>query len=131
VKRLALDTSAYSNFMKGHIEAKNLIARSDAVMIPLPVLGELYAGFETGERKQQNLSQLQDFLSQPVVKIICPDEEVAKIYGEIFGAIRRLGQPIPTNDFWIAALCIQEGVSLVSFDRHFSEIKRLGLLLLE
>jgi len=38
-------------------------------------------------------------------------------------------KPIPTNDLWIAALCRQHSLSLLSRDRHFdlvAGIKRIG-----
>jgi tRNA(fMet)-specific endonuclease VapC len=40
---------------------------------------------------------------------------------------RRKGRPIPLNDVWIAAHCLDTGACLVSFDRHFEDVE--GLLL--
>ena len=42
---------------------------------------------------------------------------------------KRIGKPIPTNDVWIAALCRQHELPILSRDRHFDvvpNIKRLA-----
>jgi predicted nucleic acid-binding protein len=36
--------------------------------------------------------------------------------------LRQAGKPIPTNDLWIAALCRQHGLPLLSRDRHFDVV---------
>ena len=33
--------------------------------------------------------------------------------------LKKAGTPIPSNDVWIAALCRQHSLPLVSRDRHF------------
>jgi hypothetical protein len=35
------------------------------------------------------------------------DENVARIYGAIHTKLRKIGKPIPSNDMWIAATCIE------------------------
>jgi predicted nucleic acid-binding protein len=40
-------------------------------------------------------------------------------YASISLELKRLGKPIPTNDLWIAALCRQHNLPLLSRDRHF------------
>ncbi len=40
-------------------------------------------------------------------------------YAEITLELKRNGKPIPTNDIWIAALCRQHRLPLLSRDRHF------------
>jgi len=37
------------------------------------------------------------------------------------------GKPIPENDIWIAAIAIQQNLSLVTFDKHFSDVEDLQL----
>jgi tRNA(fMet)-specific endonuclease VapC len=42
--------------------------------------------------------------------------------------LKKAGTPIPANDVWIAALCRQHNLSLVSRDRYFNlvdGVKRL------
>ena len=47
-------------------------------------------------------------------------------FGMIAIRLRRKGQPIPTNDIWIAAHALETGTDLVSFDRHFAAIDGLA-----
>jgi tRNA(fMet)-specific endonuclease VapC len=42
-----------------------------------------------------------------------------------FVQLRRSGQPIPVNDLWIAALCLQHRLTLITRDRHFESIPQL------
>ena len=39
--------------------------------------------------------------------------------------------PIPTNDLWIAAVAAREGAPILTCDRHFEHIARIGKLILE
>jgi tRNA(fMet)-specific endonuclease VapC len=39
--------------------------------------------------------------------------------------LKRAGTPIPTNDLWIAALCRQHDLPLLSRDRHFDRVPGL------
>jgi predicted nucleic acid-binding protein len=36
--------------------------------------------------------------------------------------LRQAGRPIPANDIWIAALCRQHELPLLSRDRHFDTV---------
>jgi tRNA(fMet)-specific endonuclease VapC len=39
--------------------------------------------------------------------------------------MKRIGKPIPDNDLWIAALCVQHNLTLISRDPHFDRIPQL------
>jgi predicted nucleic acid-binding protein len=57
------------------------------------------------------------------------NEPTTHHYAEIVLGLKRSGKPIPTNDLWIAALCRQHSLPLLSRDRHFdlvAEMKRIG-----
>jgi len=57
------------------------------------------------------------------------NEPTSHYYAEIALELKRKGKPIPTNDVWIAALCRQHSLPLVSRDRHFDLVtgnKRIG-----
>jgi predicted nucleic acid-binding protein len=56
-------------------------------------------------------------------------EETSIWYAEIRLELKRTGKPIPTNDLWIAALCRQHNLPLLSRDRHFdlvAGLRRIG-----
>jgi predicted nucleic acid-binding protein len=50
------------------------------------------------------------------------NEPTTQYYAEISAELKRMGKPIPTNDLWIAALCRQHGLPLLSRDRHFDAV---------
>ena len=128
--RLCVDTSAYSNFQRGEPRVVERIDRAEWIGVPSVVIGELSAGFLLGSRSDENFLILQEFLSHAVVEVISVDEEVARIYGEIFSDLRERGRPLPVNDIWIAATAARAGASVLTFDGHFREISRVGYLVL-
>jgi predicted nucleic acid-binding protein len=50
--RMLIDTNCYSEIDEGDPEAINRVQSATEVWIPLIVLGELYAGFESGTQKE-------------------------------------------------------------------------------
>lgn len=128
---ICLDTSGYSHLKRGDPAAVKLIRSARSVGMPAVVLGELRTGFRLGRRPEQNEAELQDFLANPVVAVLAVDDEASHHYAELVLDLRRAGTPVPTNDIWIAALAIREGASVVTYDRHFESIRRVGLRLLD
>ena len=130
MSRLCLDTSAYTHLKAGNPQVIKLVVTAKSVVVPTIVLGELRAGFAAGQRQEKNESELQSFLDSPVVQISSVDDDVSTHYAEIFLELRTRGTPIPTNDMWIAATAIKEGATIVTFDKHFDAIRRVGTVLL-
>ena len=46
-------------------------------------------------------------------------------YGKIKYDLRKAGKPIPENDIWIAAQVAETDSLLVTYDKHFLDIKGL------
>jgi predicted nucleic acid-binding protein len=42
--------------------------------------------------------------------------------------LKKKGTPIPENDIWIAALCLEQDVPLLSNDGHFKNIPGLEVV---
>lgn len=95
------------------------------------VLGELLAGYRVGRRLEENRRWLQRLRSHPVLEDLPVDDSVAEIYGEIFRDLRQSGSPIPTNDLWVAATAARHGATVLTADRHFLSVHRVGTRLLE
>jgi len=51
--------------------------------------------------------------------------ETAARYAEVRLELKRAGKPIPQNDMWIAALCREHAMPVLSRDRHFESVKGL------
>lgn len=124
--RLCLDTSAYSHFKRGEPRVVEMVDRAEWIGVPSVVVGELWAGFLRGARMEENIAELDDFLDHAVVETLCVDDGVARVYAEIVVDLRRRGQPLPTNDIWIAATAAHAGAVVLTFDEHFRQIDRVG-----
>ncbi|MDX9801544.1 MAG: type II toxin-antitoxin system VapC family toxin [Spirochaetia bacterium] len=120
--KIMIDTNAYSAFKRGNGKTLEILARADEILVPVPVLGELRAGFRFGNREEDNLKELDDFLFTPRVKIQPMGEETALFYSEIFSTLKKAGRPVPVNDLWIAASALESGSILISSDAHFDFI---------
>lgn len=131
VRRLVLDTSAYSRLRRGDQRVLDLVAVAEVVLVPVTVLGELEAGFELGGRQRENRAALAELLAEPFVAIHQASAETARRYGELFALLRRAGTPVPVNDVWIAAACLDCGGHLLTFDRHFERIPGLPATVLD
>ena len=131
MSRFVLDTTAYSHFKRGDAPVIELIDAAEWIGVPSVTLGELWVGFLAGSHTARNEKELREFLAHPVVEVLAIDDDVARIYGEIVGALKAAGTPIPTNDIWIAATAARFGATVLTYDAHFSAIQRVGSVVLE
>jgi len=122
---LILDTSAYAAFKQGNVEAASALRRFSEILLPAIVLGELWAGFEVGSKRDQNRQELETFLASPRVALAPVTGETAARYAVIYAYLRGNGRPIPTNDLWIAALAMQHGATLLTADAHFLHVPQI------
>jgi tRNA(fMet)-specific endonuclease VapC len=125
VKKLILDTNAYSRLRQGDRAVLALLGEADAVLMSIFVLGELHAGFNGGTQRDANRRSLQEFLSLPTVSLLFATDETAQIFGALKDDLRRGGTPLPINDVWIAAHALETGATLLSYDAHFGRVKGL------
>jgi tRNA(fMet)-specific endonuclease VapC len=131
VSRYCLDTSAYSHFKRGHPAVVDIIDQAEWIGVPSIVVGELWVGFLLGAHAEWNREELAEFLDDPVVEELPVDGEIGRIYAEILVVLRRNGTPLPSNDVWIAATAARAGATVLTYDVHFSEIDRVGSLVLD
>jgi tRNA(fMet)-specific endonuclease VapC len=125
LKAILIDTSAYSAFKNGNEQVLAGIAAADRVYMSVFVLGELFFGFEGGDRSIENRKELDGFLRKPTVRFVGATRETAEVFGSVKDHLKRQGTPLPTNDVWVAAHCIELGAVLIAFDRHFSQVPGL------
>jgi len=127
MKKILLDTSAYSRLRQGSQEVLDALNRADLVHVSVFVLGELYAGFKGGSKETANRELLDRFLKRATVRIVPATQETAEAFAEIKNTLKRAGTPLPLNDVWIAAHAVETGSVLVTFDTHFRRIPGLRL----
>ena len=122
---IALDTNAYSGFMRGDGERVQIVRAARSIVMPIIVLGELRTGFAAGDRESANAANLQRFLASPRVSALLPDEQTTHHYAQLHLQLRNKGARIPTNDLWIAAMAVQHDLVLCSSDRHFRQLPQV------
>ncbi len=122
VTRVLLDTSAYSALMRGHSELADASREADEIVMSPVVLGELLAGFRKGRHRADNERGLAAFLASPRVRIVSLTEATAERYATILDHLRKAGTPIPTNDMWIAASAMENGLVLLTTDEDFDRV---------
>jgi predicted nucleic acid-binding protein len=80
-------------------------------------LGEYRYGIQQSRDRQRYEQWLGESLRN--YRVLDVDEETAISYGTLRTELKKAGTPIPSNDVWIAALCRQHSLALLSRDRHF------------
>jgi len=125
MKRLLLDTSAYSGLLRGHEDIRQCIRQADALYLNPIVLGELRAGFGAGRRAGKNEGYLRRFLASPRVAVLAIDEETSERYAVIMNSLWSAATPVPTNNIWIAASAMQHGLVVLTLDAHFQKIPQI------
>jgi tRNA(fMet)-specific endonuclease VapC len=126
VRRLILlDTSAYSAFKRGHERIERTVQEAEEIYLASIAIGELLSGFRGGSRERQNRDGLKQFLSSPRVRLLAVDEDAAERYGVIQHDLRVAGTPIPTNDIWISAVAMRDGLVVVTTDPHYAKVPHI------
>lgn len=125
MRPIALDTNAYAAFKRGDEQIVAVLQYAPSIIVCATVLGELLCGFAAGQRESANRSELSQFINTPRVKVVSSTAATADLYALVYAALRRKGQPIPTNDLWIAASSLEHGAALLTFDVHFQSIDGL------
>ena len=124
---MILDTNALSAVAEAHPGAVAELAKAQLIAIPVIVLGEFRFGIAQSRRRLEYERWLTATLQ--ACRVLEVSAETATRYAEIRSELRRAGSPIPSNDTWIAALCRQYSLPVLSRDRHFdyvSGIWRVG-----
>ena len=122
---IALDTNAYTDFMRGDQGRARIVRAARSIVVPVIVIGELRAGFAAGNQESTNAASLQRFLASRRVSVLPPDEQTAHHYAQLYLQLREKGTPIPANDLWIASLAVQYDLVLCTSDRHFRQLPQV------
>lgn len=123
--KLALDTNIAIALLNGEQKLWQWLQQFDAVALPVPVIGELCFGAKNSKRTEKNLTAVQALIKRS--QILDMTAKTAEVYGELKTQLKRQGNPIPENDLWIAARCIEDNILLASLDKHFELVPDLKL----
>ncbi len=123
--KIALDTGIAIKFLNGDKTIEGFLSKYSEIYLPVIVVGELIFGALNSKHTEQNLARHKKLINRAVVLEI--KEITATGYAKIRLALKKKGNPIPENDLWIASICIEHKVQLISNDMHFEHIDNLKL----
>jgi len=120
---LILDTNALSAAAEREPSALEVVARAERLAIPVIVLGEYRLGIAQSRHRVSYENWLREWTA--AVTVLDIDDDTTHSYAAIGLELKKKGKPIPANDLWIAALCRQYSLPLLSRDRHFDFVSGL------
>lgn len=126
--KLSVDTNAYRAFVDGDPQFVDAIQKAEVLAFSVVVLGELHAGFKSGTKQLENEEVLSRVLARHRVVVHSIGASTASIYGAVSSDLRKNGHPIPSNDIWIAAQCLEYEFTLLTRDSHFRFVSNLDVL---
>lgn len=129
IDRFAVDTSAVVDLMRDNRPIPPLLLQDGIkTFLPLPVLGELYVGALSSTRRDFNMNLLRRVAIRWA--LLGPNESTARIYAELRVESRNLAplSQSKLNDYWIASLCIQHDLPLLTNDSGFDRIPALRVI---
>jgi tRNA(fMet)-specific endonuclease VapC len=123
---LIVDTNALSAIVDGEPAIAPVIEEAELLAISVITLGEYRFGISQSARRTQHEAWLRENLRR--YRIFDITGETSGHYAQLRLALKRAGTPIPSNDLWIAALCRQHNLPLLSRDAHFDRVTGLRRL---
>jgi len=119
---VALDTSVAIAVLAG--QAGPLLSQPPKeFLLPVPVIGELRYGALNSRRRAENLAEVERLVGR--CRVVDITAATATVYARLRLELKEKGKPIPENDLWIAALCVEHHVPLVTLDGHFDAVDGL------
>lgn len=124
--KISLDTNIVIRLFKNDPLVTKKLAASSNIFLPTPVIAELLFAAKNSSRPKENLKIHNEFIDSCSVLDIT--RKTAEYYSTIRFSLKQKGNPIPENDLWIAAICIEHNISLFTADAHFDCIDDLKVL---
>ncbi len=118
---MILDTNGLSAVADGDAALEPILRKATEIAVPVIVLGEYRYGIQQSRERQRYEQWLTESIRN--YRVLDLDEDTAIRYATLRAELKRAGTPIPSNDVWIAALCRQHSLSLLSRDRHFDLVR--------
>ena len=122
---IALDSNTAIRYLNGDPVVVFNVTSRRGVTLPLIVVGELLFGAENSARPLENLVRYREFIQ--ACTVVPLGRETAAAYARVRGDLKRKGRPIPDNDLWIAAQCVEHQWTLATDDEHFTYVADLSV----
>ena len=114
---MILDTNGLSAMAEGEPSLEPVLRKTEQLAIPVIVLGEYRYGILHSRDRRHYQQWLQEHL--PKFRVLDIEDRTTISYSAVRTELKKAGTPIPSNDVWIAALCRQHSLPIISRDRHF------------
>lgn len=124
--RVAIDTNIAIKLLNGDEAIDRCLSEYSEICLPVVVVGELVFGALNSKHAEQNLARHKKLIQK--VSILEISETTANTYAKTRLILKKKGKPIPENGLWIASLCIEHNLPLISDDGHFEEVEYLTLV---
>jgi tRNA(fMet)-specific endonuclease VapC len=125
-----LDTNAcisYLNNSASPVRSRIFSLKPSNIFICSVVKAELFYGVLNSGNPKKNMDKLNVFLNQ--IRSLPFDDDSALIFGNIRTYLARIGKPIGPYDLQIAAIALQNNLTLVT--HNISEFSRVPDLICE
>ena len=96
-------------------------------VVPCIAYGEFWHGVTRGkpEKTAPKRKLFEKYIKH--LQVLWLDQETLQRFHELSWALARKGTPLPGNDVWIAALCLQHDAMLISNDSDFKHVPGLEI----
>jgi predicted nucleic acid-binding protein len=121
-----LDTNALSAMIDEDEALESRLSSIPMLALPVIVLGEFRYGLRISQQRKRYEAWLDEHV--PLFDVLTIDTATAEEYAQVRNELDALGKPIPANDMWIAALCRQYRMPIVTRDRHFSIVPKVEVV---
>jgi predicted nucleic acid-binding protein len=124
-KMIAVDTNIISLLLRG----EEVDIPNDDLFIPYAVEAELRYGVAIGGNPEKYTKIIDDFLSQKGIYLSDGlNKEVLRQYVALRAYLKAQGEPISSNDIWIAAECTELDLPLLTRDQDFCHLPQVKLV---
>lgn len=124
--RISLDTNIVIRLFKNDPKITNTLATVSTFCLPIPVIAELLFTARNSSRLKENLKVYNEFID--ACNVLNITRETANHYSIIRLELKQKGRPIPENDLWIASICREQNLPLITGDAHFDDINDLKVI---
>jgi len=126
MKQLVIDTNAAIDFMRGDAATLQPYRVGWRILLPLHVVGELFFGAFASAQSEANARVVEDLAN--TWSVLAPTTDTAFHYGRLRARHGATLSPAKINDLWIAALCLQHDLPLLTNDHGFDGIPGLHVI---
>ena len=124
--KISLDTNIVIRLFKNDKAVINLLSRKSMIYLPVPVTAELLFAAKNSGRPKENLKTYNEFID--TCRVLNITRKTADKYSAIRLQLKQKGRPIPENDLWIAAVCIENNLPIITVDEHFDNVEGLEVV---